>query len=104
MESFLNFKYTILSLGICHTVLMAGLLIPYFMVLLLLVLVSVKYEFDDGFMKKPMFLPCFGQQKVLSENTVVIDGTLFVIWWPNFIIALKLLSPRLFLSCLDSLM
>jgi len=70
MESF----YTILSLGICHTVLMAGLLIPivkrckycHFMVLLLLLLVSVKYGFDDGFMKKPTFLPCFGQQKILS--------------------------------------
>ena len=63
MESFLNFKYTIPSLGICQTVLMVGLLIPtvkrhkycHFMVLLLLVLVSVKYGFDDGFMKKPNF-------------------------------------------------
>jgi hypothetical protein len=39
----------------------------------------VKYRFDDGFMKKPTFLPCFGQQKILPENTVVIDDTLFVI-------------------------
>lgn len=53
------------------------------MVLLLLVLVSVKYRFDDGFMKKPTFLPCFGQKKILSKNTVVFDDTLFVIWWPN---------------------
>jgi len=89
--SFLNIKYTILSLGNCHTVPMAGLLIPivkrckycHFMVLLLLVLVSVKYRFDDGFMKKPTFLPCFGQKKILSKNTVVFDDTLFVIWWPN---------------------
>ena len=49
------------------------------MVLLLLVLVSVEYKFDDGFMKKPTFLPCFGQKKILSENTVVIDDTLFAI-------------------------
>jgi len=84
---FFKLKYTILSLGICHTFLMAGLLIPivkrckyfHFMLLLLLVLVSVKYRFDDGFKKKPTFLPCFGQQKILSENTVVIDDTLFVI-------------------------
>jgi hypothetical protein len=63
MESFLNFKYTILSLGICHTVLMAGLLIPivkrckycHFMVLLLLVLFSVQYGFDDGFIKTQNF-------------------------------------------------
>jgi hypothetical protein len=66
---------------------MAGLLIPiikrcehsHFMVQLLLVLVSVEYKFDDGFMKKPTFLPCFGQKKILSENTVVIDDTLFAI-------------------------
>ena len=84
---FLNFKYTILlSLGICRIVLKAGLLMPiikeckycHFMVLLLLVLVSVKYGVDDGFMKKPKLLPCFGQQK-MSKNAVVIDDTLFVL-------------------------
>jgi len=30
-------------------------------------------------MKKPIFLPGFGQNKILSEKTVVIDDTLFVI-------------------------
>jgi hypothetical protein len=37
----------------------------------------VKYWADDGFMKKPKHLACFGQLKIFFENTVLIDDTLF---------------------------
>lgn len=28
----------------------------------------------EGFTKKPKHVACFGQYKILSENTVVMDG------------------------------
>jgi hypothetical protein len=60
----------------------------------------VKYGFDDGFMKKPKFLPCFGQQKILSKNTVVIDLLYDGLICNNF----KIIESKIILSGLDSLM
>lgn len=103
MESFLNFKYTILSLGICHTVLMAGLLIPivkrckycHFMVLLLLVLFSVQYGFDDGFIKTQNFYHvldnkryCLKIQLWLVIHYLLYDGLICNNWVQDYFILL----------------